>query len=438
MLKKSFIISSRTRIFLILFCNTVLLFLLASCGYKADPMVPHRNIPQRITKADIIFLKDTVHIRLFIPDTNEKGEKKDNLAGLEIYRKVSEIMQEKQDKEQEEKDTSGTIKRDTTAEEKSQAKDKSSFLSQKSEKTQTQESFGFGREMAMPGSNITSLGAVYDYQPVDFNDNYELIETLKLADIDKSTLVFADNISTLLQENVEKPLELSYVTRVIDSNNTRSKFSTIFYQRVFFSPEPPAFLECTGTENGIELSWHESKTIINNRDFSGQIFYDVFGSDSEDAIKDPFQKPLNPDPVKDLRYLDRTPRIKAEFYYTVRSVLVTQTGKYASAISKICKAEISLEKGIEIVEGLLAFTEENSIILLWKPSAQKNISGYNIYRKRKNQAGFTLITEKPVTSYRFHDTGLDRGVYQYYVTAVISTEPLIQGKPSAIAEAEIM
>ncbi len=436
MLRKNLMILSRTRIFQNLYCSLLLISVLClfSCGYKDNPRIPYRDIPQRVTSTDIAFIGDTVYLRIFVPRVNEKGEKRENLTGLYIYRKSSEItkgFQEKKEEKQEEKP------KEPETTEISGTRDTSSIFKQKSEKTQTQEAFGFGREMSMPGSNITNLGAIHDFEPVDFQDNYALISELDIAEDGSEHIIYADSIDELLDEGQADPVQVSYVIRTVNSEGRYSKFSNIFQKTAFFTPEPPENISCMQTDAGIEIKWDKCSSVINGADYSDQILYSIYRAENEAGIEDPFLSPINQEPSGSLSYTDNSYEDSRKLYYSVRSVLKTDIANFSSVNSKSCFTEIISEIEKRAVEGVLILAEHESAILLWKPFPGENIKGYNIYRKHSTEKEFTLVNPQPVISYRFQDNGLKSGIYSYYITAVLDTDPVTESQPSAAAEIEI-
>jgi fibronectin type 3 domain-containing protein len=69
---------------------------------------------------------------------------------------------------------------------------------------------------------------------------------------------------------------------------------------------------------------------------------------------------------------------------------------------------------------LVALTEPGRVRLVWRASEAADFAGYHVYR-REGDGEFRRITEQPLPTPEYVDTGLASRTYGYRVTAVDQT-----------------
>lgn len=407
----------KTRIYRNLFFSIILFAATFSCGYKADPKIPYRAIPQRIINAEIKSIGNSIFLKFIIPQSNERGDMIFDIRNLKIYRKI-----DSHDPSEMPPPATGPAEdRETTDTERFRQREAGPMSSSG---TSTQDAFGFRRDTIHPESDISQLRVSRDFKPQDFH-NYILISNIDISGKEGSEFLFEDSPENGSAHNIQK---VEYVIVTYDQKGNRSNFSNIFRTYTAKTASIPENIHCSLTSDGIKLEWAPSH--IKNDDYT--IKYNIYLTDNVDLLNDPFLRPVNKIPVTGTDFTDMTKRHSSFYYLFIRSVTEINGLLFESENSKHCTVFLPDSDEIPPVDGVLHFVDHKGIVLLWRPSVNKNLIGYNIYRKYKGDTDYILLNDSPVVAHRFHDTDIAGGKVLYYITAVTSLEPLIESKPSEI------
>jgi fibronectin type 3 domain-containing protein len=144
------------------------------------------------------------------------------------------------------------------------------------------------------------------------------------------------------------------------------------------------------------------------------------------AVSDPAEpdRPLNPEPLAEVAFSDRTFRYGETYRYTVRALVArggpSRESASASAV-EVRPVDIYPPKA---PTGLAVAAEGAVMKLYWFPNGEPDLGGYRVYRRTPPDDRFELAGQVGAADTSFADTGAAPGVrYYYVVTAIDGTVP---------------
>ncbi|MEW6456637.1 MAG: fibronectin type III domain-containing protein [Acidobacteriota bacterium] len=187
---------------------------------------------------------------------------------------------------------------------------------------------------------------------------------------------------------------------------------------IFYSPSivstPPENFSYEIKKDEIEIRWNPpSKNIDESVPplVSGYNIYKKIGEEKE------FKK-MNEAPLLEEVYRDKDFEFGEQYYYKVRSIKSFYERNIESSDSMVLKIVLVDTFPPEPPHGLQSFSGEGFIMLSWVENKEKDILGYNIYR-REERGKEILLTKNPVLGNTFKDEGLKPMVkYTYRISAV--------------------
>lgn len=205
-----------------------------------------------------------------------------------------------------------------------------------------------------------------------------------------------------------------YAIRVVDEEG-RSALS--MPQEIVLAPPSPAptALAASTVEGEVRLTWETSAA-----DKSGET-YNVYrrAADREEL---PLQ-PLNPAPLTDRAYVDRTFHYGETYLYSVRALPNPPPPLHESAPSAEVEVRPLDVYAPKTPTGLAAAVEGQAIKLYWFPNSEADLQGYRVFR-REARGDFLLLAEVGAAETSYADATATRGVRYYYeVTAVDGATP---------------
>lgn len=229
-----------------------------------------------------------------------------------------------------------------------------------------------------------------------YNGNYE-----KLNKAPIKTTGFTD-------KNVKYGVNYFYCHTAVDTNGNESVMSLpqLAVLRDRTPPAVPANLAAVAEKGRVHLSWEP----VMDKDLSG---YEIYRASSADAAD---WAMLNKGPLSANRYTDTMASVfdKKPYYYKVlaRDKEANRSG-YSNMI-EIKLPDVTPPKP-PVWKG--ATTETDGLVLEWKASASKDISGYRLYKGRGNVQ--KKIADLPKTDLKWIDKAATPGIKEwYFITAV--------------------
>jgi fibronectin type 3 domain-containing protein len=142
--------------------------------------------------------------------------------------------------------------------------------------------------------------------------------------------------------------------------------------------------------------------------------------------------PLNNEVLKETAVEDIPPEDEKVYYYSVRAVRKVKDTLVESASSREVAVSYMDTSPPGIPTGLAAIPVENGVLLKWIPKAEKDFSGFNIYRKTAKEKNFVKINTSLVKAASWVD--VDVNVKHRYVYAVTSVDSSAAANESDFSE----
>ena len=214
-----------------------------------------------------------------------------------------------------------------------------------------------------------------------------------------------------------------FAIRTVSTTNEPSDYSNRVAMVLGPAPQPPTQLEVTAREVGVELSWTAA---------DGETEFSIYRRQARDrTYSAPVGRVTSGDP---LNYLDQEVDFGQSYFYTVRSIANREPLVESAAAIEV---EIDYQDRFAPAPptGLNALPEPGRVRLVWEPSPSEDAIAYVVYRQDP-RAEFRRVTDEPVTSLEYLDTGLAPGqTYVYRLSAIDGNDNL--GEAGAEVEATI-
>jgi fibronectin type 3 domain-containing protein len=128
---------------------------------------------------------------------------------------------------------------------------------------------------------------------------------------------------------------------------------------------------------------------------------------------------LNPEPVKETRFVDGGLQNGKKYYYEVRAVRTFQGTLIEGPASGVAEGIPEKQIPPSPPSGLLAVFEEGGVALRWDKNPEPDVTGYNIYRRAAGEETFRKINPAPIKELYFLDASADpKTSYTYRLKAV--------------------
>jgi hypothetical protein len=142
--------------------------------------------------------------------------------------------------------------------------------------------------------------------------------------------------------------------------------------------------------------------------------------------------PLNNEVFKKTVAEDIPPENEKVYYYSVRAVRKVKDTLVESVSSSAVAVSYMDTSPPGIPTGLAAIPVEDGVLLKWIPKAEKDFSGFNIYRKTGKEKAFVKINTSLVKAASWID--VDVKVKHRYVYAVTSVDSSVAANESDFSE----
>lgn len=272
-----------------------------------------------------------------------------------------------------------------------------------------------------------------DAEPVldldDYEDLARVVGVLDRAAIEAQTgadgsLEFIDRIDLTHTEDVIN-LRLRYAVRYVNKRGHEAAFSN----SVAIEPAPriaaaPASPRLTSqTQDSITLEWEPPDSNSDGSRPASIAGYNVYRRISG---RPRTREPLNSEPLTDPKFTDRRFRYRASYVYAVRALSPGSAGFIESVDSEPLEITPVDTFAPAAPDPVSAASANGVISLFWPASAERDVAGYNIYRRGADKDAdsssgekWLKLTPAPITTTTFHDDSVLLGEkYSYRVTAV--------------------
>ncbi len=199
-----------------------------------------------------------------------------------------------------------------------------------------------------------------------------------------------------------------------------------------FWDEPPSAPEGvkTRSENqALEISWEFSSATGEEPSVAGFNLYRRTGGERFGFL------PLNPEPVKERRFVDGGLQNGKKYFYEVRAVRNFQGTLIEGPASGVAEGIPEKQIPPSPPRGLVAVFQEGGVALRWDENPEPDVAGYDVYRRAEGEETFRKINPTLVKQPYYLDTTANpQKSYIYGLRAVDSAFPQRESEFSRDAE----
>ncbi|MBN2382054.1 fibronectin type III domain-containing protein [bacterium] len=417
-----------------------ILWLLPCCGKKGPPIIPQLIVPQTITDVQAKMECKRIVLTFTPPTLNNDGSLLSDLETVQIYRKRMKAklpgltQTDPLSQTQSDQTATGTTHTDRADSELDTTKG-SNPGEEKPALTATDE---ISSPDAMRGASFKDkVDAVYGqlaWLPVDKKfkklDQFDVRKLIKDGENGyfdqeyhpegQAPFRWYDNNPTetdTLQHEPGYIYEYQYRLRVSNENGDYSPFSNT--ARVYYatSASAPSDLQWTQDNNTIRLFWEPPLNLCDGQKLEHEVLYNIYLREKNSPQP---TKPFNRTPISNSSYLIENIELDQVYICAVRSVTLHPYCESASSP----QTELALKDMVAPgpPRNLVAIGGYNLVSLLWEPPNDRDIRGYNVYRKISNEIDFRKMNEEIIQRNTYVDRTIDMTqTYVYAVTCVDSS-----------------
>lgn len=239
-------------------------------------------------------------------------------------------------------------------------------------------------------------------------------ETIRTAG---DTLTYTDTL-----ELAGEPARLRYAVRYVNAEGQRASFSNfLLIEPAARIAQPPLNLSARETETAINLSWQPPAANIDGSTPVNLLGYNVYRLSPAQSEAEATR--LNPAPLSDPDYADKSISFGSQYNYFVRAVSLGTGGQQVESLSSnrlaVAPRDIyppSAPTAITIAAA------PGRLSIFFPANPETDVAGYNIYRTLdpgQPKEGWTKLNAELLTRTTFQDDNVETGKkYYYYLTAV--------------------
>ena len=214
--------------------------------------------------------------------------------------------------------------------------------------------------------------------------------------------------------------EYTYIVRAYSSYKSPSPESDPV--RIFWDDPPvaPTNVTVKSEDKALEISWEFSSRLITGKemvDFSGFNLY----RHGEGELFGVF--PVNPDLIKESRFLDAVLENGKRYDYQVRAVRNFRGTLIEGLSSAVARGVPEKLTPPSPPTGLVAAVQKEGIALRWNPNPEPDVAGYNVYRREKGESAFIKANPRLITENYFLDREADPHKTYFYRLKAMDTSP---------------
>ncbi len=204
-----------------------------------------------------------------------------------------------------------------------------------------------------------------------------------------------------------------FALKVKDKRDKSSDFSKRLSVEPRIIPLPPREVQLALYEDRIEVSWREPEGNIDHSSPASVKGYNIYRKKDEE-----FFNRLNSSLIKENKYNDKDFLFGEVYHYLVRASSTESSPFWESDDSE--KVKILAEDVFAPAppSGLVLMAGEDFISLSWDINKEKDLLGYNVWRREENQEGYLLLTLQPIQENIYNDYAVEKNKrYHYAITA---------------------
>ena len=197
-----------------------------------------------------------------------------------------------------------------------------------------------------------------------------------------------------------------------DKDGKSTKPLVIFWDQ---PPSAPQGLKVERKYKALLLSWQPVTALEDGSPLEGFGGYNIYRTMRQGIYE---EGPINSEPVQEPLYEDVPEKIDETYFYTVRAARMVEETMVESGPSSELQVSYMDITPPGVPTGLIAIPRHGGVELKWIGTLQKDITGYNIYR-RDGGGGFVRLNSHLLTETSWIDTSAQEGKsYVYWVTSV--------------------
>lgn len=205
-----------------------------------------------------------------------------------------------------------------------------------------------------------------------------------------------------------------FAVRVRDMKRRFSEFSSEASVKVQPVPLPPQKIQADVFSDRVEVRWDAPEENFDGSKPPATKGYNVYRIDSDGRVWRLNSALLPSATFADLDFLfDRTYR------YMVRAAASESEPYLESDDSPAVEVLPKDHFAPAVPSGLSAMKGPDFITLIWDANQEKDLAGYNVWRKEEGQAGYVCLTKLPILENTFTDKTIEKNKrYEYAISAV--------------------
>jgi len=349
---------------LIIFSSLILI--LSFCGKKGLIQAPVIKVPQKIENLEAKQRGDNILLRWANPTAYSDGSPLSEIKEIEIW-----LLEETEESEESAEESSSEEKKAFPKISLEKFKEKS-----KLEKVIKKDEFS-------------------DYRRQFNKDSFEFEYWYDLPEVNFTLKRFI------------------FAFKVKDSREKLSEVSKLLSVKPRIVPLPPSEVQSALYEDRIDIHWKEPEKNIDSSTPAEVRGYNLYRRKEGE-----FFSRLNSSLIRENRYSDKDFRFGEVYHYMVRASCTKSSPFWESADSGT--AEILTEDIFSPVppSGLISVAGEDFISLSWDINKEKDLLGYNVWRKEEGQGEYIPLTPQPIQENVYNDYAVEKNKrYHYAITA---------------------
>ncbi len=201
--------------------------------------------------------------------------------------------------------------------------------------------------------------------------------------------------------------------KAADEKGRESDFSGLISVTSEIAPNPPSGLKAEAAEDRVMLTWKAPEENTDGSSPPSVKGYHVYRS----SEKSGFVR-INHELVRKTSYEDDRILFGKEYQYVVRSSASEAPPYLESDDSEAFKIVVKDTIRPEKPQGLILIAARDRITVTWDTVEAEDLYGYKIWRRKKGEKDFVLMTSEPVKESVFNDLSVEEGIeYEYCVSA---------------------
>jgi hypothetical protein len=220
-----------------------------------------------------------------------------------------------------------------------------------------------------------------------------------------------------------------FALKVKDSREKSSEFSKLLSVKPRIVPLPPQEVQSALYEDRIEVRWKKPEKNIDNSTPAEVRGYNLYRRKEGE-----FFSRLNSSLIIENRYSDKDFRFGEVYHYMVRASCTKSSPFWESADSGT--AEILTEDIFAPAppSGLISVAGEDFISLSWDINKEKDLLGYNVWRKEEGQGEYIPLTPQPIQENVYNDYAVEMNKRYYYAITAQDIRGNESEKSETVAE----